>query len=70
MKITGKHLTAATFVFTLATSAQAHPGHDGHELTWSFHAHGLWVSPLILLIGALLASALVFRVVSKRKSGE
>jgi hypothetical protein len=70
MKTIGNHLAGASLLFTLANIAHAHPGHDGHELTWSFRGHGLWDSPLTLLVGGLLASALVFRVVSKRKEPE
>ncbi|MBK9991374.1 MAG: hypothetical protein IPP19_11735 [Verrucomicrobia bacterium] len=66
MKTYGKILATSSFVFASATFAHAHPGHDGHELTWSFLNHGLWDSPLVLFIGALLASAAVFRLVSRR----
>jgi len=65
MKTYGKILTTSAYVFASATLAHAHPGHDGHELTWDFHSHGLWDSPLTLFIGALLVSAAVFRLVSK-----
>jgi urease accessory protein len=36
MKTSGKLLLASLLVFALPILAQAHPGHDGHDLTWSF----------------------------------
>jgi urease accessory protein len=36
MKIPGKLLLVSALVLTLPALAQAHPGHDGHDLTWSF----------------------------------
>lgn len=36
MKTSGKFFRAAVLLFALPVLAQAHPGHDGHDLTWSF----------------------------------
>jgi hypothetical protein len=65
MKPTRRLLTA--FLITLPALALAHPGHDGHELTWDFHGHGLWDNPLTLIIGGLCAATLVYRFAQKRR---
>jgi len=36
MKTSGKLFLAAIATLALPLLAQAHPGHDGHDLTWSF----------------------------------
>ena len=36
MKSTGKKLLLSALIFAVPVLAQAHPGHDGHDLTWSF----------------------------------
>jgi len=36
MKTSGKLFLAAIVTLALPLLAQAHPGHDGHDLTWSF----------------------------------
>lgn len=37
MKFVPRRLpTAATAFLVLASAARAHPGHEGHELTWDF----------------------------------
>ena len=36
MKITPRPLWFALLLSLFASAAQAHPGHDGHELTWDF----------------------------------
>ncbi len=65
MKTARRFLTA--LLISLPALAQAHPGHDGHELTWDFHGHGLWDNPLTLIIGGLCAAALAYRFVQKRR---
>jgi urease accessory protein len=57
----------AVLLVTLPALAQAHPGHDGHELTWDFHGHGLWDNPLTFIIGGLCAGALAWRFAQKRR---
>jgi urease accessory protein len=37
MKTAGKLLLLSVLVLALPIFAQAHPGHDGHDLTWSFN---------------------------------
>ena len=63
---TAPRLLTAHFL-ALPALTQAHPGHDGHELTWDFHGHGLWDNPLTLIIGGLCAAALVYRFAQKRR---
>lgn len=46
------------------TMAVAHPGHDGHDLTWDFHAHG-WEQAIWLALLALTGLAL-YRFVRNR----
>ena len=36
MKASGKLILSSVLVFALPVLAHAHPGHDGHDLTWSF----------------------------------
>ena len=36
MKISGKLVLVLSLVLALPVFAHAHPGHDGHDLTWSF----------------------------------
>ena len=67
MKTTRKILVVAIFLSTLGKNAHAHPGHDGHELIWDFHSHGLWDSPITFAIGVLVSAALVFRLASRQK---
>ena len=50
----------------LATAARAHPGHDGHELTWEFagtHIHLEWIVGALVVAGAAVA---VYRYVKSR----
>jgi hypothetical protein len=47
--------------------ASAHPGHDGHELTWDFHGHTLWSSPAVLLLGTLAIIVVAFAYRHGRK---
>lgn len=65
MKTARRLLTA--FFLALPALAVAHPGHDGHELTWDFHGHGLWDNPITLIIGGLLAAAVAWRFAQKRR---
>ncbi len=63
---TARLLLPALFL-AIPALVHAHPGHDGHELTWDFHGHGLWDNPLTLIIGGLCAAALAFRFAQKRR---
>jgi hypothetical protein len=49
-------LIAAAF-FATAALAQAHPGHDGHDLTWDFSAGHLATHPLATLMCSLVLVA-------------
>jgi hypothetical protein len=54
MRIYNRCLTAAAFLASTG-SMQAHPGHEGHELTAGLY-HGLWtVLPAIGILGVLAA---------------
>jgi len=63
MKISGKFLVSSVLVFALPVLAHAHPGHDGHDLTWSFstgfgHPLGGWDHLLVMLVVGLWAARL------------
>jgi len=63
MKTSGKLLFASLLVFALPVLAQAHPGHDGHDLTWSFstgfdHPLGGWDHLLAMLAVGVWAAQL------------
>jgi len=49
-------LLAASF-FATATLVHAHPGHDGHDLTWDFSAGHLVTHPLGTLVCTLVLVA-------------
>jgi hypothetical protein len=54
-----KTVVASSIVLIVPVVASAHPGHDGHELTWEFangHFHLDW------LIGAGLVTAALIGV--------
>jgi len=62
---TARFLSA--FFLALPALAVAHPGHDGHELIWDFHGHGLWDNPLVLLLGGLCAAAVAWRLARRSR---
>ncbi len=45
-------LSAAAF-FAIASFAQAHPGHDGHDFTWDFSHLAAYPDATILCLGVL-----------------
>ena len=49
-----RSLPLAAALFASAGLAQAHPGHDGHELTWDFSAGHLAGHPLATMACALV----------------
>jgi hypothetical protein len=65
------HLAPAflTLGAVLPTVALAHPGHDGHELTWdvssSGHIHLDWIIGAALVVTALVAA---YRYAKAQKS--
>jgi hypothetical protein len=65
------HLTPAflTLAAVLPTVALAHPGHDGHELTWelsrSGHSHLNWIIGAALVVTVLVAA---YRYAKAQKS--
>ena len=58
---TSKLLASLVAVPTLA---QAHPGHDGHELTWDFSAS----SPLLIASGIVTTLLLVATAITARRT--
>jgi NhaP-type Na+/H+ or K+/H+ antiporter len=59
-------LAAITFLAVIA-SANAHPGHDGHELTWEIRhlaQHPVATMVCAALVGA--AAAIVFQFLRRR----
>lgn len=50
-----RHVLTLSAVFLAASVAHAHPGHDGHELTWDFRhlaAHPLATLGCIAILAA------------------
>jgi urease accessory protein len=67
MKTSGKLIFASVLVFALPVLANAHPGHDGHDLTWSFstglgHPLSGWDHLLAMLAVGIWAALLGGRV--------
>lgn len=74
MKFLRSHglLKPSALTFLLASTAQAHPGHDGgHDLTWDFSAavHHVVTNPdhLIPVLGVLVLTVVLLR---SRRNGK
>jgi hydrogenase/urease accessory protein HupE len=74
MKFLRSHglLKPSALTFLLASTAQAHPGHDGgHDLTWDFSAavHHMVTNPdhLIPMLGVLV---LTVALLGSRRNGK
>ena len=62
-----RRIFPAALVLAVASPALAHPGHDGHELTWDLSLPA--AHPLVVLAGLLLVSVAVWgagRMVPRR----
>ena len=78
MKVSWRSVPVVSTAFMTASVAQAHPGHDGHELTWDFSHLAAFPVATLLCLGAaattvwiawaLLRRAATLRVQSLRGS--
>jgi len=70
MKTSLRRLFSLTVGFgATAALAHAHPGHDGHDLTWDFSAGHMAGHPLATLVCSLLLVAGAWGVASLVNAG-
>lgn len=56
----------APLALSFASIAQAHPGHDGHELVWEYSGGHFHLDGLVWVTLAVLAASTVYRYVKKQ----